>query len=156
MLDRPTSAYVFYVDGYAKIGHTSDMSARLYHIMWGERPAYVEAPVGRGDIIASQEFPTKAEAVSVERGCQDALNKYVCGPLVRGAGGRREWFSVPTHIVLDVFADICNRAFVPVEISRQERAALGRHARRNGLPSVESAILSVIEMEMERRERRAT
>lgn len=136
------TAYVFYADGFAKIGHTSDMDGRLLQLLWGVRPPYIPAGVGRGELIARRDFATVEEARATEIACQDDLDEFVFRRNRRG--GRCEWFRVSSGIALAAFQTACDDPYVSIALPERAIERLRRLKTRYGLPSLHAALIKAV------------
>lgn len=146
---KGVEAYVFYVDGWAKIGHAGDVEQRLYHLMWGGRPPY--APTNPfGELLARASFPSKEEAISAERCCQDLLHAMLKLPRPK-AGGMREWFKVAADLAVSAFNDATASPNIALGLSAIELNIVHAARRRHGLPSVEAAIRMLLVEALEAR-----
>lgn len=134
-------AYLFYGDGFAKVGHTRDLGGRLFQILHGVRPLYMPE-VRTGGFLATHAFDTFVDARTTETMCQDLLHDHRVSKHTRG--GRCEWFQVAQEVALRAFHQSCVSETFVIEVSRAQRDKLLRLKRRRKLASVGAVVRQVI------------
>ena len=138
-----TFAYAYYVDGFAKIGHTIDIDKRLSQLIW-DRPIGVSAKAGGGEYVATYKLPTKRDAMLTEQVAQDLLHPFVVRDQSRSRGGRCEWFKVPAEEAAAALQEAAAWKTVTFELSVREYQACARYKRAHGAPSVPAVIREAV------------